>query len=124
MTTEISDLSTDRPTLAGLPRRLALGLGLSALAGLVVYLVLRATLPDDVTFSDTTLSTPALPAGLAVFFAGPAIAAALDAHVPWRVVDIVVASVLGVAGGLVFWAWGAVWPPVSDALAFFPPLSA
>src|SRR6188508_1654019 len=117
MTTEISDPSTDRPTLAGLPRRLALGLGFSALAGLVVYLVLRATLPDDVTVSDTTLSTLALPAGLVVFFAGTAITAAIDAHVPWRVVDIVVASVLGVAGGLVFWAWGAVWTPVSDALA-------
>jgi energy-coupling factor transport system substrate-specific component len=124
MTTEISDLTTDRPTLAGLPRRLALGLGFSALAGVVVYLVLHATLPDDATFSDTALSSLALPAGLAVLFAGTATVAAIDAHVRWRVVDIVVASVLGVAGGLVFWVFNTAWEPITGALAFFPPLSA
>ncbi|NLT54861.1 MAG: hypothetical protein GXX79_09905 [Actinomycetales bacterium] len=44
---------------------------------------------------------------------------------PWRVVDIVVASVLGVAGGLVFAVWNAfAWEPISGALAFFPPASA
>ena len=43
----------------------------------------------------------------------------------WRVVDIVVASVLGVAGGLLFSVWNlGVYPAVSGALAFFPPLSA
>lgn len=30
----------------------------------------------------------------------------------WRVVDIVVASVLGVAFGVVFWQWGLVWAPL------------
>jgi energy-coupling factor transport system substrate-specific component len=30
----------------------------------------------------------------------------------WRVVDIVVASVLGVAFGVVFWQWGVVWAPI------------
>jgi energy-coupling factor transport system substrate-specific component len=30
----------------------------------------------------------------------------------WRVVDIVVASVLGVAFGVVFWQWGVVWAPL------------
>lgn len=124
MITDISDPATTKPTVGGLPRRLVIGLGLSAIAGLVVYLVLRATLPDDVIFSDTPLSQLALPAGLLVFFAGTAITSAIDAHVPWRVVDIVVASMLGVAGGLVFWAWGAAWTPISNALAFFPPLSA
>lgn len=37
----------------------------------------------------------------------------------WRVVDIVVAAVLGVAIGLVFWAWntiGGAWFGVMDAL--------
>ena len=43
----------------------------------------------------------------------------------WRVVDIVVASVLGVAGGLLFSVWNlGVYPAVSAGLAFFPPLSA
>ena len=31
----------------------------------------------------------------------------------WRVVDIVVASVIGVAVGVVFWAWGVAWNPIS-----------
>jgi energy-coupling factor transport system substrate-specific component len=30
----------------------------------------------------------------------------------WRTVDIVVASVLGVAFGVVFWQWGVVWAPL------------
>ncbi len=41
----------------------------------------------------------------------------------WRVVDIVVASVLGVAAGIIFWAWGLAWTPLSSVLAFLAPLS-
>ncbi|WP_423923355.1 ECF transporter S component [Frigoribacterium sp. 2-23] len=41
----------------------------------------------------------------------------------WRVVDIVVASVIGVACGVVFWAWGLAWTPLSGALTFTPGLS-
>ena len=48
----------------------------------------------------TTLSAPAL--------------------VRWRVVDIVVAAVLGVAAGVVFWAWGIAYTPISNALALTP----
>ncbi|KQQ95939.1 hypothetical protein ASF62_00515 [Leifsonia sp. Leaf325] len=40
----------------------------------------------------------------------------------WRVVDIVVASVIGVASGVIFWAWGLAWTPLSGALAFTPGL--
>jgi energy-coupling factor transport system substrate-specific component len=40
----------------------------------------------------------------------------------WRVVDIVVAAVLGVAAGVVFWAWGIAWTPLSGPLAFSPGL--
>ena len=40
----------------------------------------------------------------------------------WRVVDIVVASVLGVAGGLVFAAWNVASKPLRDGLV--PPASA
>ena len=36
----------------------------------------------------------------------------------WRVVDIVVASVIGVAVGVVFWAWGVVWGPISAPIAW------
>src|SRR6187402_1203149 len=40
----------------------------------------------------------------------------------WRVVDIVVAAVLGVASGVVFWAWGIAWTPLANGLAFTPGL--
>jgi energy-coupling factor transport system substrate-specific component len=40
----------------------------------------------------------------------------------WRVVDIVVASVLGVASGVIFWAWGLAWGPLGALLAFTPGL--
>ncbi len=40
----------------------------------------------------------------------------------WRVVDIVVASVIGVAAGVLFWAWGQAWTPLSTVLAFLPGL--
>ncbi|MEO7124321.1 MAG: ECF transporter S component [Lacisediminihabitans sp.] len=40
----------------------------------------------------------------------------------WRVVDIVVASVLAVASGIIFWAWGLAWTPLSGLLSFTPGL--
>ncbi|MDR2929675.1 MAG: ECF transporter S component [Propionibacteriaceae bacterium] len=41
----------------------------------------------------------------------------------WRVVDIVVAAVLGIACGLVFFAWNFVGDAIGDALKLiFPPL--
>ncbi|MDQ1641151.1 MAG: energy-coupling factor transport system permease protein [Actinomycetota bacterium] len=39
----------------------------------------------------------------------------------WRTVDIVVASALAVAFGVVFWAWGQLWTNTSAAFAGFPP---
>jgi energy-coupling factor transport system substrate-specific component len=41
----------------------------------------------------------------------------------WRVVDIVVASVVAVASGVIFWAWGLAWNALSLPLAFLPGLS-
>lgn len=41
----------------------------------------------------------------------------------WRVVDIVVASVIGVAAGVIFWLWGLAWPGFDTALRFLPGLS-
>ena len=40
---------------------------------------------------------------------------------PWRTVDIVVASAVAVAFGVVFWAWGNLWNTTSAAFAGFPP---
>lgn len=42
----------------------------------------------------------------------------------WRVVDIVVASVIGVASGLIFLAWNVVHEPLSLPLQFLPGLQA
>ncbi|MDG4783164.1 ECF transporter S component [Micromonospora sp. WMMD961] len=42
----------------------------------------------------------------------------------WRTIDIVVASVIAVAFGVIFWAWGLVWSATEGAFAFFPPAQA
>ncbi|MFE9652539.1 ECF transporter S component [Micromonospora sp. NPDC006431] len=34
----------------------------------------------------------------------------------WRTIDIVIASVLGVAFGVIFWAWGLLWNGPADAI--------
>jgi energy-coupling factor transport system substrate-specific component len=40
----------------------------------------------------------------------------------WRTVDIVVASIIAVAFGVIFWAWGLLWfGPFSVAFSGFPP---
>lgn len=39
----------------------------------------------------------------------------------WRTVDIVVAAVIGVAFGVVFWAWGLVWAATAPIFGFLPP---
>ena len=47
--------------------------------------------------------------------------AASPASARWRTVDIVVASAIGVAFGVVFWAWGHLWNSTSAAFTWFPP---
>lgn len=42
----------------------------------------------------------------------------------WRTVDIVVASVIGVAGGVVFWGWDQLWTTTTPVFAGFPPAQA
>ncbi|MBE3000034.1 ECF transporter S component [Nocardiopsis sp. HNM0947] len=42
----------------------------------------------------------------------------------WRTVDIVVAAVIGVAMGVVFWLWGLVWSATAPLFAVFPPAQA
>jgi energy-coupling factor transport system substrate-specific component len=42
----------------------------------------------------------------------------------WRVVDIVVASVVGVASGVIFWAWGLLYGPASAVLDVTPGFAA
>src|SRR6185437_13904140 len=89
-------------------------------AGLLVYLV---GLPDSPQVFGTAPSDLTLPTALFLVFAGITIASAMRAHgTGWRVVDIVVASVLGVVGGLLFALWNATaWPVLSGGLGFYPP---
>jgi energy-coupling factor transport system substrate-specific component len=101
------------------------GLALAAVGlavGLVIWVV---RLPAEPTVFGTALADLTLPAALLAALAGLWLAGWTSTRRPrWRVVDIVVASVLGVAGGLVFALWNAAaWVPVSNALAFFPPAS-
>lgn len=42
----------------------------------------------------------------------------------WRTVDIVVASAIAVAFGVVFWAWGHLWNVTQPAFVAFPPAQA
>lgn len=42
----------------------------------------------------------------------------------WRTIDIVVASVIAVAGGAIFWGWDQLWSTTSAAFAGFPPAQA
>ena len=44
-----------------------------------------------------------------------------ESPVRWRTVDIVVTAVLGVAFGVVFWAWGLLWAAAGAPFAAFPP---
>ncbi|CAM4016604.1 ECF transporter S component [Nocardiopsis gilva] len=44
--------------------------------------------------------------------------------VRWRTVDIVVAAVLGVAIGVIFWVWGMLWASTTPLFLFFPPAQA
>ncbi|RFA14585.1 hypothetical protein B7R21_05965 [Subtercola boreus] len=53
--------------------------------------------------TSSSSSSPATPAGGGRF--------------RWRVVDIIVASVIGVAAGLIFWAWGLAYNPVTTPLS-------
>ncbi|MFD7368285.1 ECF transporter S component [Nocardiopsis alba] len=39
----------------------------------------------------------------------------------WRTVDTVVAAVIGVAVGVVFWLWNIVWSITTPLFVFFPP---
>ena len=39
----------------------------------------------------------------------------------WRTIDIVIASIIAVAFGVIFWAWNLVWGAAEGAFAFFPP---
>ncbi len=98
----------------------------SAVAGLVVATVLLVVgLPDGPTLFGSALVELTVPAALLAALVGLWLAGWTSTVRPqWRVVDVVVASVLGVAGAAIFVVWNVSWAPLSAALAGFPPASA
>lgn len=118
------DPSTGKPPRRGrrftTPALVAVAIG--AVAAALVWLV---GLPSGAAVAGTPLSDLTGPVALLALLTGVWAAGWMSTTRPrWRVVDIVVASVLGVAGGLLFAAWNVAWTPLSSALEFFPPASA
>lgn len=97
--------------------------GLAVIAGSLVLgaVVWWIGLPADVTVFGTPASTLTGAAALFVALTGISVAGALARRGTWRVVDIVVASVLGVVGGVFFWGVGTAWTPVTESLKLAPP---
>lgn len=96
------------------------GLAAAVAAGVAVHLI---GLPSGVDLFGTDLAGLTLPAALLVTLVLGSVVGVASARAPWRVVDIVVASVLGVAGGLLFSVWNALAYPLVSA-AVVPPVSA
>jgi energy-coupling factor transport system permease protein len=116
------DRSTDRSTgrRPAPTTKVVAGLVAAVVAGVGVHLV---GLPSGPTLFGTDLADLTVPAAVLVaLLLGSAVGVA-HARAPWRVVDIVVASVLGVAGGLLFAVWNAFAYPVVSATVV-PPVSA
>jgi energy-coupling factor transport system permease protein len=99
------------------PRLVAAAIGL--LVGVGIYVV---GLPSGSSIFGTPLSDLTLPTAMFVGGAAVAVVAATATAGRWRIVDIVVASVLGVAGGLVFSVWNATSVPLREGMV--PPVSA
>jgi energy-coupling factor transport system substrate-specific component len=51
----------------------------------------------------------------------PSSASAASPVTSWRTVDIVVASSIAAAFGVIFWAWGQLWNAAQPAFTGFPP---
>jgi energy-coupling factor transport system substrate-specific component len=101
------------------PQLLALAAG--AVAGLVVWLV---GLPD-VKVWDTTLDAVTVPVALIVGLGVAVAGIAATTQRRWRVVDLTVAAVLAVGGGLLLWGLNATWTPLTTPIGrVWPPLPA
>jgi energy-coupling factor transport system substrate-specific component len=98
------------------------GIAASVVAGVAIWTI---GLPSSVTLFDTRLSDLTVAAALFVALTGISVVGATSVGVPWRVVDMVVGSVFGVAGGLFLWGVAAAWDPMTKPLTTaYPPLSA
>lgn len=80
---------------------------------------------NPATAGSNTNSTPAAESGDGSVHKSPRATTAAPgngaARSSWRVVDIVVASVVAVAVGVIFWAWSAGYAGIAIITAAFPP---
>ena len=121
MTSIRSELHQDRPGLPRLTRGQLLALAAGVLAGLAVWVV---GLPDDPVW-DTTWSALTVPAALVVGAGVGVVTIAATTRRRWRVVDMTVAAVLAVAGGLLLWGMNTAWTPITEPIGrLYPPLPA
>ncbi|MGL5828342.1 MAG: ECF transporter S component [Angustibacter sp.] len=110
----------DRQTVSKPPpvALLILGLGL-LLAALCAVLGL-----PEASVAGQSLAALTAPASVTIALLAGWLAFSLSMKRPdWRVVDLVVASVLGVAGGLVFYLWNANYAVISGPLSALPIIS-
>jgi energy-coupling factor transport system substrate-specific component len=98
-----------------------IGVAACVLAGLLIWAV---GLPGTGSVFGTQVSTLTVPLALAVALTGVSVVGAVTFTDRWRVVDMVVAGVLGVVGGFFFWGVATVWTPLTEALKLAPPASA
>jgi energy-coupling factor transport system substrate-specific component len=108
-------------TTAALRPVTVIGIAVCLLAGVLIWAV---GLPGSGSVFGTQVSTLTVPLALAVALTGVSIVGAVTFPDRWRVVDTVVAGVLGVVGGFFFWGVATVWTPVTEALKLAPPASA
>lgn len=121
MTSIRSELHQDRPGLPRLTGGQLLALAAGVLAGLAVWVV---GLPDDPVW-DTTWSALTVPAALVVGAGVGVVTIAATSRRRWRVVDMTVAAVLAVAGGLLLWGMNTAWTPITEPIGrLYPPLPA
>lgn len=122
MTTTHEDVDTTSST-PSTPPRVAVAIGILAAAVAVAVYVIG--LPSSVSIFHTPLDELVLPIALVIGLGGVWLAAGITvAQRSWRIVDIVVASVLGVAGGLLFAVWNANYETIKLPFAGFPPAGA
>ncbi len=110
-----------RPAAPRLSTAHLAALAAGAVAGLLVW---RIGLPD-VRVWDTTLNTLTVPTALTVGVGVGVVVIAVTSRRAWRVVDMTVAAVLAVAGGLFLWGMNAAWLPLTTPIGkVYPPLPA
>jgi energy-coupling factor transport system permease protein len=95
-----------------------IGIAACVVLGLAIWAV---GLPGSGSLFGAPMSELTVPAALLVALGGISIVGAVSHPGRWRVVDAVVASVLGVVGGFFFWGVATVWEPLTRALALAPP---